>query len=60
MADMRVELIVAQAGDAGQRSVQHLLRFAAGPRLGQLVGQRGYGFAFLAPKLIGDPDENFQ
>ena len=33
--------------------------FVAGPRLGQLVGQCGYGFAFLAAKLIGDPDENF-
>jgi hypothetical protein len=57
--ERRVELIVTQAGDDGQRSVQHLFRFVAGRRLGQLVGQRGYGFAFLAAKLIGNPDENF-
>jgi hypothetical protein len=57
--ERRGEFIVTPAGDDGQRSVQHLFRFVAGRRLGQLVGQRGYGFAFLAAKLIGDLDENF-
>jgi hypothetical protein len=54
-----VELIVAEAGDDGQRRVQHVLHFAAGPRPGQVNSKRRYGFAFLAAKLVGDPDENF-
>src|SRR6516165_10234525 len=57
--ERRVKLIAAQAGDYGQRRVQHMLRFAAVPRLGQRMRQYGYGFAFHAAKLIGDPDENF-
>ena len=55
--ERRVKLIAAQAGDYGQRRVQHVLRFAAGPWLGQLARQDS--FAFVAAKLIGDPDENF-
>jgi hypothetical protein len=55
-----VELIVTQAGDDGQRSVQHLFRFVAGRRLGQLVGQRGYGFAFSPPNSLAIPTRTWQ